>query len=171
MTDFTKYKFVVEEKHGPFQKRAVYKYVESKECFILVSPNYMYIDRRKTKDEIETLIRSKKFTPYTKSDNVYRILNRMWENYSEDWTWEGERFCNEPGKSLKESPWHFEVPVSCKIAYHHGRLVWVSGFQYRPRVCYCPFEGFDKHPDWSHCDFTKEHNLSPVYNLSTNKYL
>lgn len=171
MTDFNKFCFVVEEKYGPFAKRKIYRYVPSQNYFVLVTPNWEYADRRMTLDEIETLIRRKKFIPYTKSDNVFSLINRAWSNYTEEWAFNGKRFVASLIHRINEAPIHETKSCPCRIGYHHGKLVWVSGFQYMPRVCYCPFESIDKKPDWSKVAYTNISNIHPVWCYDTNSFI
>lgn len=169
--NFDKYPFVMEEKTYSFQNRKIYRYSKNKELFYLVTPSNDPAMKVKTVDEIRTLIRNRKMIQYTKSDNIFQKINKAWENWSDSWTHDGEQFFADAGTDLRDAPWHHEFGITYKIGYYHGNLVWVSGFQYTPKVCFTKFESIDKRPDWSKSGYTSMSNIKPVYSASKNSYI
>lgn len=171
MTDFTKYKFVADRKEGPWKKIRIWKYSEKSQLFYLVSPRYKGNENSvETVDFIETGLRLKNFEKYTACDSIYEKLNYMWNAFSETWQYEGDTYTANCDGDLRDAPWHHGA-VSMKVGYHHGQLVWVSYFQYLPKVCYTLFKGFDTKPDWGHCGYTDIKNIKPVYSWKDQCYI
>ena len=147
--NFDQYPFIREAKTKTFQK----------------TPKVLSLD------EAKTLILKGKFVQYKKSSNIYEKINVAWENWSEEWEYDGERFSADYDTDLRDAPWHHEFGIPYKIGYYHGNLVWVSGFQYSPRVCFTRFESIDKRPNWSKQGFTSMRNIKPVYYISQQCYI
>jgi hypothetical protein len=173
MTDFNKYQFVAEKKEGPWKRKIrVWKYSDNSKLFYLVSPPY---DKNEPKvqplDFIETGLRLDKFEKYTKSNNIFEKLNLMWNAFSDTWEYDGKTYFADCDSDLRDAPWHHEFGIPYKIGYYHGKLVWVSGFQYSPKVCFIRFESIDKKPDLSKQGFTSIRNIKPVYSNSKQCYI
>lgn len=172
MTDFNKFKYVADKKEGPWKKIRIWKYSENAKLFFLVSPRYNKEEPLvQTVDFIETGLRLHRFEKYTASkSNICERLNLMWNSFSDTWEYDGNIYYADCKSDLDVAPWH-EWTVFTKLGYHHGQLVWVSGFQYYPRVCFTKFEGFDKRPDWAYCGYTSVRNIKPVYSEKDKRYI
>lgn len=169
--NFDEYPFIREAKTKSFQKLEIYKYSPVSQLFYLVTPTLLNKPKVLCLDEAKTLILKGKFVQYKKSSSIYEKINIAWENWSEEWEHDGERFTADYNTDLRDAPWHHEFGITYKIGYYHGNLVWVSGFQYSPRVCFTKFESIDKKPDWSKQGFTSMRNIKPVYSYSKNCYI
>lgn len=171
--DFAKYPFVMEAKTKSFQKRKIYRYSTNKELFYLVTP--MSFDESESKvktiDEISSLIRDGKMIQYTKSNNIFEKINKAWENWSDEWIHEGKHFSVTSISDIRDAPWHHGPMAAMKIGYYHGELVWVTGFHYMPRVCYCKFNSIYEKPSWEYVGYTNIRNIKPVYCEETNSYI
>lgn len=169
--NFDQYPFIREAKTQSFQKLEIYKYNPVSQLFFLVTPTCLKTPKVLCLDEAKTLILKGKFVQYRKSSKIYEKINIAWENRSEEWEHNGERFAADYNTDLRDAPWHHEFGIAYKIGYYHGNLVWVSGFQYSPKVCFTRFELIDKKPDWSKRGFTSMRNIKPVYSMSKNCYI
>lgn len=168
--NFEQYPFVREEKSQSFQKRAIYKYSPSSQLFYLVTPNYGKSEKVMSIDEISTLIREHKMVQYKKSENIYQAINRAWENWDEDWEWNGTLYSVNSSNDIDKAPYHEIGHSLYKIGYYHGRMVWVY-MKADCHVCYCKFENINKLPNWAFGGWTNRRNIHPIYNNSTNKYI
>ena len=168
--NFEQFPYVREEKTQSFQKRAIYKYSPASQLFYLVTPNYGKNEKVMSVEEISALIRNHRMVQYKKSANIYQAINRAWENWSEDYEWNGTMYSVNASNSLEKAPWHDIGHSVLKIGYYHGRIVWAY---VKPdgHVCYCKFEAINKHPDWSIIGWTHERNIHPIYNNSTHQYI
>ena len=169
--NFNEYPFLRENKSKSFQKQKIYKYCPSSQIFFLVTPTFLKTPKVLSLDEVNTLILKGKFTQYKKSSNIYEKINIAWENWSDEWTYNGELFFADSKTDLRDAPWHHEFGIPYKIGYYHGNLVWVSGFQYSPRVCFTRFESIIKKPDWSKLGYTSMRNIKPVYSNKKQCYI
>lgn len=171
MTDFAKYVFVADKKEGPWKKTRVWRYSDNSKLFYLVSPRYNENEPLvQPLDFIETGLRNGKFEKYTKSSNIFEKLNYAWNAFSDSWIHDGSLYSAACNGDLRDAPWHHGA-VSLKIGYYHGKLVWVSGFQYLPRVCFTKFESLDKMPNWTNCGYTSMKNIKPVYSHKDECYI
>ena len=168
--DFNQYPFVREAKSKSFQKRAIYRYSSFSEVFYLVTPNYGNVDKVKSIDEIVTLIRQHKMVQYKKSSNIYEAINIAWENWDEDWEWNGTLYSANASKDIEEAPYHEVLGGLCRIGYYHGNMVWVY-MKPNGHVRYCRFFRIDVQPDWSKGGWTNKRNIHPIFNTATGRYI
>lgn len=169
--NFDQYPFIREAKTQSFQKLEIYKYNPVSQLFFLVTPTLLKTPKVLCLDEAKTLILKGKFIQCTKSSSIYEKINKSWENWSEEWEYDGKRFTADYNTDLRDAPWHHGPMAAMKIGYYHGKLVWVTGFQYMPRVCYCKFESIYKKPSWEYVGYTNIRNIKPVYCFETNSYI
>ena len=169
--NFNEYPFISEAKTKSFQKQKIYKYCPSSQIFFLVTPAFQKTSKVLCLDEAKTFILKGKFVQYKKSSNIYEKINIAWENWSEQWEYNGEEFFVDSSADLRDAPWHHEFGYVCKIGYYHGNLVWVSAFYYAPKVCFTRFVSIDKKPDWSKSGYTSMRNIKPVYSKSKYCYV
>ena len=169
--NFEQYPFIREAKTQSFQKLEIYKYNPASQLFFLATPTLLKTPKVLCLDEAKTLILKGKFVQYKKSSNIYEKINKSWENWSEDWEYNGQHFSANSISDIRDAPWHHGPMATMKIGYYHGKLVWVTGFQYMPRVCYCKFESIYEKPSWEHVGYTNIRNIKPVYCEETNSYI
>ena len=169
--NFDEYPFLRENKSKSFQKQKIYKYCPSSQIFFLVTPAFQKTSKVLCLDEAKTFILKGKFVQYKKSSNIYEKINIAWENWSEQWEYNGEEFFVDSSADLRDAPWHHGPMAAMKIGYYHGELVWVTGFHYMPRVCYCKFNSIYEKPSWEHVGYTNIRNVKPVYCEETNSYI
>ena len=169
MTDFNKFKFIADKKEGPWKKIRIWRYSENRNLFFLASPQY---DKNEpliqTIDFIETGLRLKKFEKYINSDNIHQKLNLMWDNFSDQWEYNGNIYFADKDTNLLDAPVHDNI---ARIGYYHGKIVWVSGFQYMPRVCFTKLNSIDELPDWTKGGYTKIHHIKPIFSHKDNCYI
>lgn len=168
--NFEEYPYVREEKSYSFQKRAIYKYSPASQLFYLVTPTNDKFNKVKTLDEISTLIRQHKVVQYKKTPNIYQAINKAWENWDEDWEYEGCFYSTNSHAPISDAPRHEVQRTICRIGYYHGRMVWVY-MKPDSHVRYCNFISIDVAPDWSTGGWTNKRNIHPIFNNVTNKYI
>lgn len=168
--NFEQYPFIREAKTQSFQKLEIYKYNPSSQLFFLVTPTLLKKPKVLCLDEVKTLILKGKFVQYKKSSNIYEKINIAWENWSEDWEWNGDLYCANASKDIKEAPYHEVVGGRCRIGYYHGNMVWVY-MKPDGHVRYCRFFRIDVPPDWSKGGWTNKRNIHPIFNTATGRYI
>lgn len=168
--DFEQYPFVREEKSYSFQKRAIYRYSSFTKLFHLVTPNYGKQNTIMSVDEITALIRYHKMIQYKKSQNIYQAINRAWENWDEDWEWNGTYYSANSSNNIVDAPLHDVHKIYYRIGYYHGRIVWVY-VEPDGKARYCKFIDINTPPDWCKGGWTNQRNIHPIFNNSTNQYI
>lgn len=168
--DFEQYPYVREEKTYSFQKRAIYRYSPSSKLFYLVTPSNDKNNKVRTVDEISALIRRHKMVQYKKSPNIYQVINKAWENWDEEWEWNGNWYSAGSDINIENAPYHEVLGGLCRIGYYHGRMVWVY-MKPDNHARYCNFVSIDIPPDWRTGGWTNSRNIHAIYNTYTGKYI
>ena len=145
-------------------------YRQYPEHWLKVSPWKVGEDRRMFNSEMSKLIDSKKAKKIDKH-YAYRLLNKIYAEYSTDWFHEGNLYKVTAEDSLLIAPTH-EFPhyithLLYTVCWYQGNLFW-SECSGDPEKRLYKFEGIDKTPGrfirWANIKF-----LKPVFKLSYNK--
>lgn len=165
-----KYKFVKDDNNH------IWEFRESHQDFLKITPWKKDEDRRKTVDEIDTLIRNKKVIPFNSMKKAKKIANWWWNNIGDvSWEYEGKHYIAKEKSCIHNFfslPYHKFGFYDYRIVFYDGQIVWANPYHYYPRCVIFKFEGIDKTPKtniwWQ---FTSIKNLHPIWCVETKSYI
>lgn len=162
----------------------IYKSTSSFDIFLKMTPWVNGEDRRKSREELITMICNGNAEKIS-FNNARKDINIAWNKITERvWEFDGVQYkaTNETFSFQHSKPYEFEHKWTSNfdnivrtytrkyfICMFHGKLYWVSPSQYYPQMLLYHFEGIDKEPNWDTCgQWTNFKNLKPIYKLNNN---
>lgn len=177
---FDSYPFVV-DKHNN-----VWKYIETKDHFLKVTPWETDEDRRVNRFEIENLISHNKLVQMKNRAKVHEIINNKWKDFEFSWNYNGDTYVASPNSTYNDAmkaPEHsfthtykdqhgikHSYDSKYRLGFYKGNLIWFNPYHYFPQVCIWNFEKIDKEPK-GYNSWTKISHIRPIWSYHTTGYL
>ena len=156
------------------KRRIVYKYIEEKDYFLLLTPWKKKEDRRKDKSKIFEKIQSGELVQYKPGEQVWIILNGKWDETPWNWEYNGEEFEvyeAGPNNDFQKGKLHKFKTREVYLAFHNGNLVWCNSYSYFPCTICWEFEDINTAPKGPEICWTSHRHLRPIWNVNKQEYI